>query len=110
MLGYFFVFLFIVTGILMYDMYSQSLKSKPQYMNSSLFTLNSKDFGKGLIVAVLTAVITVIYNTVQTGSLVFDWKSISVAALSAALAYITKNLFTNSQDQLLTKEPNAEEN
>jgi hypothetical protein len=75
-------------------------------MNSSLFTLNSKDWIKGLVVAVLTAVITVVYSTIQTGTLVLDWKSISIAAISAALAYITKNLLTNSSDQFLTKEVN----
>jgi len=73
-------------------------------MNSSLFTLNSKDWIKGLVVAVLTAVITVVYSTIQTGTLVLDWKSISIAGISAALAYITKNLLTNSSDQFLTKE------
>tara|TARA_R110000868_G_scaffold154729_1_gene380860 strand:- start:11299 stop:11538 length:240 start_codon:yes stop_codon:yes gene_type:complete len=74
-------------------------------MNSSLLTLNSKDWIKGLVVAVLTAIITVVYNTIQTGALMLDWKAISIAAISAALAYITKNLLTNSNDQLLTKEP-----
>jgi hypothetical protein len=74
-------------------------------MNSSLFTLNSKDWVKGLVVAVLTAIITVVYNTIQTGALLLDWKAISIAAISAALAYITKNLLTNSEDQILTKEP-----
>lgn len=73
-------------------------------MNSSLFTLNSKDWIKGLVVAVLTAVITVVYSTIQTGTLVLDWKAISIAGISAALAYITKNLLTNSSDQFLTKE------
>ncbi len=74
-------------------------------MNSSLFTLNSKDWIKGLVVAVLTAVITVVYSTIQTGALVLDWKAISIAGISAALAYITKNLLTNSNDEILTKEP-----
>ena len=78
-------------------------------MNSSLFTLNSKDWIKGLVIAVLTAIITVVYNTIQTGALVLDWKAISIAGISAALAYITKNLLTNSNDQLLTKEPVKEE-
>jgi hypothetical protein len=53
---------------------------------------------------VLTAVITVAYNTVQTGTLSFDWKAISTAAASAALAYIMKNLLTNSNDEFLKKE------
>jgi EamA domain-containing membrane protein RarD len=73
-------------------------------MNSSIFTLNKSDFLKGLIIAVLTAVITVAYNTVQTGTLSFDWKAISTAAASAALAYIMKNLLTNSNDEFLKKE------
>lgn len=73
-------------------------------MNSSIFTLNKSDFLKGLIVAVLTAVITVAYNTVQTGTLSFDWKEISTAAASAALAYIMKNLLTNSNNEFLKKE------
>jgi len=73
-------------------------------MNSSIFTLNKADFIKGLIIAVFTAVITLLYNTVQTGSLTFDWKAISTAAASAALAYIMKNLLTNSSDEFLKKE------
>jgi len=73
-------------------------------MNSSIFTLNKADFIKGLIIAVITAVITLLYNTVQTGSLTFDWKAISTAAASAALAYIMKNLLTNSSDEFLKKE------
>lgn len=74
-------------------------------MNSSFFTLNTRDFVKGLFIAVITAVITVVYTTIQTGTLTFDWKVISTTALSAALAYIMKNLFTNSNDQLLKKDP-----
>jgi hypothetical protein len=74
-------------------------------MNSSFLTLNTRDFVKGLFIAVITAVITVVYTTIQTGTLSFDWKVISTTALSAALAYIMKNLFTNSNDQLLKKDP-----
>lgn len=74
-------------------------------MNSTFLTLNTRDFVKGLFIAVITAVITVVYTTIQTGTLSFDWKVISTTALSAALAYIMKNLFTNSNDQLLKKDP-----
>jgi hypothetical protein len=73
-------------------------------MNSTFLNLNTKDFIKGLLVAVLSAVITILYNTIQTGSLDFDWKSIGVVALTSALAYIMKNLFTNSTGSLLKKE------
>ena len=71
---------------------------------STLFTLNTSDFIKGLLMAVLSTVITIVYQTVEAGSLVFDWKSIGTMALTSALAYIMKNLFTNSQGQLFKKE------
>ena len=73
-------------------------------MNSTFLNLNNKDFIKGLIVAVLSAVITIIYNTVQAGSLTFDWKAIGLTALSSAIAYIMKNLFTNSTGSFLKKD------
>jgi len=73
-------------------------------MNSQIFTLNSNDFIKGLIMAVLSTVITVVYQTVEAGSLVFDWKAIGTMALTTALAYIMKNLFTNSAGKLFAKE------
>lgn len=73
-------------------------------MKSSFFTLNKIDFVKGLVIAILTSAITIIYNTVQTGTLVFDWKAIYTAAASAALAYILKNLLTNNNDEFLKKD------
>jgi len=74
-------------------------------MNSSFFSLNLLDFAKGLFIAVLTSVITLLYTTIETGELTFDWKLIGTTALTSALAYIMKNLLTNSQGKLLTKEP-----
>lgn len=71
---------------------------------STLFALNTSDFIKGLLMAVLSTVITIVYQTVEAGSLVFDWKAIGTMALTSALAYIMKNLFTNSQGQLFQKE------
>jgi hypothetical protein len=73
---------------------------------STFLNLNSSDFLKGLIMAVLTTVITVVYQTVEAGSLVFDWKAIGTMALTSALAYIMKNLFTNSTGKLFAKEQN----
>lgn len=73
-------------------------------MNSTFLKLNTKDFIKGLLIATLTSVVTFIYTIIQAGDLVFDWKAIGMAALSAALAYITKNLLTNSNDEFLKAE------
>ena len=75
-------------------------------MNSTFLNLNTTDFIKGLIMAVLSTVITIVYQTVEAGSLVFDWKSIGTMALTTALAYIMKNLFTNSAGKFFGKEQN----
>lgn len=75
-------------------------------MNSTFLNLNSSDFLKGLIMAVLSTVITVVYQTVEAGSLTFDWKAIGTMALTTALAYIMKNFFTNSTGKLFGKEKN----
>jgi len=64
--------------------------------NSKAFKLNLNDFWKGLILAVLTAFLSVVYKTVEAGSLNFDWKFIGTTTLLAVLAYLTKNL---TQDQ-----------
>jgi hypothetical protein len=71
---------------------------------STFLNLNSSDFLKGLVMAVLSTVITVVYQTVEAGSLVFDWKAIGTMALTSALAYIMKNLFTNSTGKLFATE------
>lgn len=75
-------------------------------MRSKFFALNWRDFLKGLIVAVLTAVFAVVAGLIQTGEL-FSKESlpvIGVAALTALLAYLSKNLFTNSSGEILTGE------
>ena len=71
---------------------------------STLFNLNIQDLAKGLILTVLTSVITIVYNTVSAGSLTFDWQAIGLSALTSGLAYLMKNLLTNSKGEFLGKE------
>ena len=73
-------------------------------MKSVFLNLNLADFGKGLLLAVLTSVLTIIYTTIQTGSLLIDWKLVGTTALTAGLSYVIKNLFTNSDGQTFKKE------
>jgi uncharacterized membrane-anchored protein len=76
-------------------------------MKSKFLTLNAKDLVKGLVVVVIQALITGIYQLFQSSGFAFDWvtfKPIVLTAVAAGLAYLIKNLFTNSQDQLFTKE------
>ncbi len=66
---------------------------------SNFLNLNSKDFIKGLVVAVLSALVAGILQLLQAGPFVFDWATfqpIVFTAISAGLAYLSKNLFTNS--------------
>ncbi len=71
---------------------------------STILKLNVQDLVKGLIVTVLTSVLTIAYNTVSAGSLTFDWKAIGLTALTSGLAYLMKNLLTNSEGEFLGKE------
>lgn len=73
-------------------------------MNSQFLNIDLNDLGKGLILAVLTSVLTVVYTTVQAGSLSFDWKLVATTALTSAIGYLLKNLFTNSTGETFKKE------
>jgi hypothetical protein len=76
-------------------------------MKSNFLTLNWKDFSRGLLIAFLTAVLTGVINMLDAGA-VFTWvtiKPVLIAGISAALSYLLKCLATNSQDQLLKREP-----
>lgn len=64
---------------------------------SGQFSLNARDFLKGALVAVLTPVVTVIIQSLEAGSLKFDWTAIGITALSAFLAYIVKNFLAPAQ-------------
>jgi len=61
---------------------------------SKFLSLNWQDFGKGLLMAVLTPVVVIIQQSIELGSWTFNWKIISLSALSGGLAYLIKNFFT----------------
>ena len=68
--------------------------------------LGTTDLWKGLLVAVISAVLTVIQNSIAGGTLTFNWKSIGLVALSTGVAYLLKNLFTPPQTTI-TPPPTA---
>lgn len=72
-------------------------------MKSVFGSVNVQDFFKGLVVAVLTAIVTVLYNTIEQGAIVFNVKQLLVTSLSAALAYIIKNYLTNEEGIFMKK-------
>ena len=76
-------------------------------MKSKFLTLDRKDFLRGLLIAFLTAVISGTIDILDNGA-VFTWltlKPVLIAGVSGALAYLLKCLATNSQDQMLRREP-----
>ena len=72
--------------------------------NSQLFKLNTADLTKGLFVAMITAVLVFLNQSLAEGAFVLDWNAILKTAASAAVAYLLKNLFTNSDGEILQKE------
>lgn len=76
-------------------------------VTSKQFTISLPDVWRGLLVAVITPVITIIISSLNAGSLTFDFKAIAITALTAGLAYVIKNFLTPSQ--IVIKNPEAAE-
>jgi hypothetical protein len=74
-------------------------------VTSKQYTLNLRDVLRGLLIAVITPVFTILGTSLNAGSLTFDWKTIGIVALGAALAYITKNFLTPSQIVVTNADP-----
>lgn len=64
---------------------------------SGFLKLDWNDLAKGAIVSVGTAVLEVVYTTIQAGSLNFNYKGIGIAAAAAFVTYLSKNLLTPAQ-------------
>ena len=76
-------------------------------MNSKFLSLNAQDFLKGLIVAVFGAVISLLYQLVNNGGDIFTLvalQNMGSVALTATLAYLLKQLSTNSEGQPFGRE------
>ena len=71
-------------------------------MNSLFLRLGKSDLVKGLIVACIGAALGVIQPAIAAGTIVDEsvLKGAAMAAASAGLAYLMKNLFTNSQGKI----------
>ena len=61
------------------------------------FSLAWRDAVKAFIVAVLSPVVPIVMQSIDAGSLVFDWKAIGTTAIGAAIAYLAKNYLTPTQ-------------
>lgn len=64
---------------------------------SQRFTINWQDIIKGLKVAVILPVLTIIYTSIEAGSFEFDWKKIGLTAIGGFIAYLIKNFFAPAE-------------
>lgn len=73
---------------------------------SEFMKLGKADFWKTALMVGMSVVIASVGKIVMEGDTITlaDLKVIGVAGLSAGLAYVIKNLLTNSDDQFLTFE------
>ncbi len=79
-------------------------------MKSKIFKLNIKDLVLGAAMAFIGALLTALYDLLSTGIFPTTWLEIKPTVLVGAasmLAYLIKNLFTNSQGKILKGEPDA---
>ena len=79
---------------------------------SKFFKLNKKDFIKSLYMTILSSLLSGAYTITAQGTIpnLSQLKSIGLIALSAGVAYIVKNLFTNSDGTTFSKEPKIAKN
>jgi len=69
---------------------------------SNFLKLNWRDFLKGGLLAVFSSIVTFLYQVIQAGT-AFDaefFKAIGVVAITTLLAYLSKNLFENTDGDL----------
>ena len=73
---------------------------------SKLLQLNTNDFLKGLIVAILVVVLGALQQSLNSCGLnlnCFNWSALFKIAYQAGLAYLAKNLLTSKNGKFLGK-------
>ena len=73
-------------------------------MKSKFFSLDSKDLIRGFLVAVVTAILTGALQLFQGGEVQWTfsfWQPTIYGGIASGIAYLLKNLLTNSGDELL---------
>ena len=80
----------------------EAIGAKSRFMRLDLL-----DALKGFAMACFAAAITALYNAIQMGGIEFTWlifKPVLAMAIGGGLAYLLKNVFTNSEGQVMLPE------
>jgi len=57
------------------------------------YSIDWKDVGQGLILAIGTPVAVMLQQSIEAGNWTFNWKVIGMAAVGGGLTYLIKNFF-----------------
>lgn len=73
---------------------------------SKLFSLNLRDALNGFLIAFLTAFLSAVVTALNTGLFpaLSDLKTFAMIGITAGVSYITKNIFTNNNGELMKKD------
>ena len=69
---------------------------------SDFLKVNTQDWLKGLIMTVITAALTLIYQLLLNGAQI-DWKQVGVVAATAGVGYLLKQLGTDTEGKFFGK-------
>ena len=69
---------------------------------SKFLTLDVRDIIKGLSISIISAVLTVILDILQKGS-VIDWKAVGIIALTTGISYLLKNVLSDENGKIAGK-------
>ena len=69
---------------------------------SEIWKLTKNDYLKGLVVAVLSGVLTLILDLLKANAPI-DWNQVLTVGLIAGIGYLIKNLGTSADGKLLGK-------
>jgi hypothetical protein len=74
---------------------------------SEFLKLNVQDFLKGFVVAAIAAIGTALLPLLDAGTLpsLAQLQAAGIIGITAGLSYLFKNIFTNSNGQIVTPEP-----
>ena len=70
---------------------------------SKLFKINLLDLLKGIVIAIISAILGYLYESLSNGKII-RFREIGVVSLTSFLGYITNRFFSNSKGQYLKKD------
>lgn len=64
---------------------------------SKQFSINWRDAGRGLIIAVGSPVLVAVERVIDAGKMDFSWKTLAMIGIGGGVTYLVKNFFTSPQ-------------